>query len=55
VTVSVGYACLPSGDTPSCAFDRADEALYFAKQNGRNRIQSYEILLARGAARRNRN
>jgi diguanylate cyclase (GGDEF)-like protein len=51
VTISIGYACVPCGDMPTSAFDRADEALYFAKQNGRNRIQSYEILLARGAVK----
>ena len=37
VTVSVGFTPIARNDTPSSAFDRADEALYEAKEQGRNR------------------
>src|SRR5690606_41606959 len=37
VTVSVGFTPIERNDTPSSAFDRADEALYMAKEQGRNR------------------
>jgi len=46
VTVSVGFTRIGAGDSPSGAFDRADEALYFAKQNGRNRVCGFESLKA---------
>lgn len=45
VTVSIGIACLPgdSGDIPSL-LNMADEALYAAKDGGRNRSQRYDQL-----------
>jgi diguanylate cyclase len=39
VTVSAGITSLLPSDTPDSAFDRADRALYIAKQKGRNRIE----------------
>ena len=33
ITVSVGFTRIRSGDTPTGAFERADQAVYFAKQN----------------------
>ena len=36
ITVSCGVTALTSGDTPESVFERADAALYGAKQNGRN-------------------
>jgi diguanylate cyclase (GGDEF)-like protein len=48
VTVSTGFARIGPGDTPSAIFDNADEALYWAKGHGRNRVCSYEQLLAGG-------
>lgn len=49
VTISVGYTQMAPADNASAAFDRADEALYYAKQHGRNCSYSYEILLGSGA------
>jgi diguanylate cyclase len=37
VTISVGVTAFRSGDTVSDVFDRADKALYMAKEDGRNR------------------
>lgn len=38
VTISVGVAALTAGDTESSLLHRADQALYKAKQQGRNRV-----------------
>jgi diguanylate cyclase len=38
VTVSIGYECARSGDTPGKMLDRTDKALYQAKLKGRNRV-----------------
>jgi len=37
ITVSLGVALIPPGETADDLFDRADQALYRAKQGGRNR------------------
>jgi diguanylate cyclase (GGDEF)-like protein len=47
-TVSIGFAALRPADTPSAAFERADKAVYWAKQNGRNRVAHHAELVARG-------
>ncbi len=39
VTVSIGASCVQEDDTPATVIKRADEQLYFAKQNGRNRVE----------------
>ncbi len=49
VTVSVGYSRAASSDNPIVTFERADDALYYAKQNGRNQVHGYEALVAEGA------
>ena len=48
VTISVGYARAALGDYPESVIDRADKALYYAKEHGRNRTHGYEELLGRG-------
>ena len=44
VTVSVGVATLRPNDTGSSAFGRADQALYVAKREGRNRVLRFEAV-----------
>ncbi|WP_448101678.1 GGDEF domain-containing protein [Luteibacter jiangsuensis] len=48
VTVSIGFARITENDYPEIVLDRADKALYFAKQNGRDSVHGYESLKARG-------
>lgn len=49
VTVSIGYARITENDYPEIVIDRADKALYYAKQNGRNQVHGYEALTVTGA------
>lgn len=49
VTVSIGYSQVLATDAPSMAFQRADKALYHAKETGRNRVCSYEALVEQGS------
>jgi diguanylate cyclase (GGDEF)-like protein len=49
VTVSVGFTQLRGDDTPDLAFNRADKAVYHAKESGRNRVCSFAQLLASGS------
>ncbi len=37
VTISAGLTSFRAGDTPASVYERADRALYQAKQHGRNR------------------
>jgi diguanylate cyclase (GGDEF)-like protein len=48
VTVSVGVTQVLKADAPSSAFSRADEAVYQAKREGRNRVLSQAALVAQG-------
>lgn len=48
VTASVGYTKLTVDNTPSQTVDRADLALYYAKNNGRNQVRCYEQLVDEG-------
>ena len=48
ITVSVGFTSLRPEDTPSAAFERADKAVYWAKQNGRDQVAHQADLVARG-------
>jgi diguanylate cyclase (GGDEF)-like protein len=48
ITVSIGFTEIQQGDTPSAAFERADKAVYYAKEHGRNQVFGYEALIQRG-------
>lgn len=48
ITISVGFTEIRRGDSPSAAFERADKAVYYAKEHGRNQVCNYETLVAQG-------
>src|SRR5438132_7306966 len=48
VTISIGYTRIGISDPAVSCFDRADAALYYAKEQGRNQIGCYESLIAGG-------
>lgn len=45
ITISIGYSKISKSDYPPTVLDNADKALYYAKENGRNRVYSYEELV----------
>lgn len=47
VTISIGFVSIGS-QTPVTILGQADQALYFAKQNGRNRVCFYDELVSSG-------
>lgn len=49
VTVSIGYSRVSPDDIPASAVERADTALYYAKEHGRNCSHCYEALLRTAA------
>lgn len=52
VTVSIGFARVPANNTPDAVLGCADQALYFAKGNGRDQVCCYEELLETGMLRK---
>lgn len=48
VTVSAGFTRIGLYDTPSMILDNADNALYYAKEHGRNRVCCFEDLIDAG-------
>jgi diguanylate cyclase (GGDEF)-like protein len=48
VTISIGYTRIGPADPAVSCFDRADAALYYAKENGRDQVRCYETLIADG-------
>ena len=50
VTVSAGVTRIYSMDSPTLLLGRADEALYYSKQHGRNQVRFYEDLAKSGKA-----
>lgn len=48
ITVSVGLSSILGGDAPDVVCNRADQAVYYAKRNGRNRVCSYDDLVQQG-------
>jgi diguanylate cyclase (GGDEF)-like protein len=49
VTCSIGFTAVTNRDVPTDVVGRADEALYYAKESGRNQVRCYERLVAEGA------
>lgn len=49
VTCSIGFTRVSSMDAPTDVVGRADEALYYAKEHGRNKVCCYERLVNDGA------
>jgi diguanylate cyclase (GGDEF)-like protein len=48
VTISIGFVRLDKADVPSAIVGRADQALYYAKEHGRNQVCFYEELVSEG-------
>lgn len=48
VTISIGFVCLNKADGPSSIVGRADQALYYAKDHGRNMVCFYDDLISAG-------
>ncbi|WMW81114.1 GGDEF domain-containing protein [Undibacterium cyanobacteriorum] len=51
VTISIGFAHIDPFEPAVGIIGRADQALYFAKSNGRNRVCHYEDLVSTGELR----
>ena len=54
ITASVGFAMIHPADTPNAVLGYADEALYYAKGQGRNQVHCYERLIESGALAKKR-
>ncbi|WIV96781.1 GGDEF domain-containing protein [Kinneretia aquatilis] len=48
ITVSIGFTQVRVGDSPAAAFERADKAVYHAKDNGRNQVHNHADLVSAG-------
>lgn len=48
VTISIGCARIAAGGAYPMTIDKADKALYYSKEHGRNKVSVYEILLENG-------
>jgi len=48
ITVSVGFTDVRHGDSPNAAVERADRAVYFAKNHGRDQVRCHAALVRDG-------
>lgn len=48
ITISIGYSRMNQIEAISSLIDRADSALYFSKNHGRNQVHCYEDLVEQG-------
>jgi diguanylate cyclase (GGDEF)-like protein len=48
VTVSIGFTQILDSEIPAVVITRADKALYYAKEHGRNQVCCYETLVVDG-------
>jgi diguanylate cyclase (GGDEF)-like protein len=48
ITVSIGFTFIGPQDLPVTVMDRADKALYYVKEHGRNQTAFFEQLVATG-------
>ncbi|HJV67869.1 GGDEF domain-containing protein [Ideonella sp.] len=48
ITVSVGFTDVRHGDSPNAAVERADRAVYFAKNHGRDQVRGHAALVREG-------
>jgi len=48
ITVSVGFTDVRHGDSPNAAVERADRAVYFAKNHGRDQVRCHAALVRKG-------
>lgn len=53
VTISIGCSQMALNVLPNTVLERADEALYYAKEHGRNQICYYESLIEQGLIKDN--
>jgi len=53
VTISIGYSKMSLNLLPNTVLERADEALYYAKEHGRDQICCYESLVEQGLLKDN--
>lgn len=49
VTISIGFTQVGGSEIPTTIIERADRALYYAKDYGRNQIHNYEALIGSGS------
>ena len=48
ITISIGCAHVESGGASPLTVDKADKALYYSKEHGRNRVSVFEKLVSKG-------